>query len=90
MGKILDGKDSKYPCNYNLTKIIPSKEVNFQKQHRRPVLICPPYTKKPDIEIIAETNQASVAWDLGYEVYYLPFNHKPVIGQEIADTVRTL
>lgn len=88
--KILDGKDSKYPCNYNLAKIIPPKELNFRKTKKRPVLICPPYTRKPGIEILAETNQASVAWSLGYEVYYLPFNPTPVDGQEIDDTVRTL
>ena len=40
--------------------------------------------------MIAQVNQVSVAWDHGYEVYYLLFDPTPVTGQEIADTVRTV
>ena len=90
MEMVLNGSDSPFPCNYHLMHVIPPEEIHFKKNMERPVLICPPYTRKPGIEMIAQVNQVSVAWDHGYEVYYLLFDPTPVTGQEIADTVRTV
>lgn len=89
MKKILDGKDSQFPCNYNLMEVIPPKELGFRVTKDRPALICPPYTRKPGIEVTAEVNQALAAWELGYKVYYLQFNPTPVKDQLVDDTVRT-
>ncbi len=82
---IIDGADLSRPCNYQLLRIIPPKDVEVEDWKRPYVIIDPRAGHGPGIGGFKPDSQVGVALRDGHPVYFVSFKSEPVPGQTMAD-----
>ncbi len=84
---IVDGKDLKRPCNYQLLRILPPEGVSVDDTRRPYIIIDPRAGHGGGIGGFKQDSQVGVALSKGHPVYFVSFGRDPVPGQTLADVM---
>ncbi|MFZ3158303.1 MAG: DUF3141 domain-containing protein [Smithella sp.] len=82
---LLSGLTLKRPVNYDLAKIIPSKDNVINPDSRPIIVIDPRAGNGPGIGGSKRDSEIGDALTQGHPVYFILFHPDPVLGQTIAD-----
>lgn len=86
---VMDGRDMKYPSNYQLLRIVPPEGVTVDDRRRPYIIIDPRAGHGPGIGGFKTDSQVGVALRDGHPVYFVGFRREPEPGQYIAYVTRT-
>ena len=86
---VMDGRDMKYPSNYQLLRIVPPEGVTVDDRRRPYIIIDPRAGHGPGIGGFKTDSQGGVALRDGHPVYFVGFRREPEPGQYIAYVTRT-
>ncbi|NDA93076.1 MAG: DUF3141 domain-containing protein [Betaproteobacteria bacterium] len=86
---VMDGRDQKYPSNYQLLKILPPEGVTIDDTLRPYIVIDPRAGHGPGIGGFKVDSQVGVALREHHPVYFVAFRRDPEPGQFLAYVTRS-
>lgn len=86
---VMDGKDSPYPSNYMLLRIIPPQGCKVLETKRPYIIIDPRAGHGPGIGGFKADSQVGVALRDGHPVYFVAFRREPEPGQFLSYVTRS-
>ncbi len=86
---VMDGRDQKYPSNYQLLKILPPEGITIDNSRRPYIVIDPRAGHGPGIGGFKTDSQVGVALREHHPVYFVAFRRDPEPGQFLSYVTRT-
>ena len=86
---VMDGRDQKYPSNYQLLKILPPEGMTIDNTQRPFIVIDPRAGHGPGIGGFKADSQVGVALKEHHPVYFVAFRRDPEPGQFLSYVTRS-
>lgn len=86
---VMDGRDQKYPSNYQLLRILPPEGMTIDNSRRPYIVIDPRAGHGPGIGGFKTDSQVGVALREHHPVYFVAFRRDPEPGQFLSYVTRT-
>lgn len=86
---VMDGRDQKYPSNYQLLKILPPQGITIDETQRPFIVIDPRAGHGPGIGGFKADSQVGVALKEQHPVYFVAFRRDPEPGQFLSYVTRS-